>query len=67
MLLHILRVKELGSETQPIESIPVMREFLEISQDDFPMIPLEWKINIDNDMLVQILFQSLLTGWLLQN
>ena len=38
---HIVRVKELEIEVPPLESVPVVREFLDVFLDNFPRFPYE--------------------------
>ena len=42
-LYHILRVKKLESEAPPLDSVPVVKDFLEVFPDDLPEIPPQWK------------------------
>ncbi|XP_069150141.1 uncharacterized protein [Solanum lycopersicum] len=42
---HIVRVKDLDSKIPPIESVPVVNEFLEIFPNDLPVIPPEREID----------------------
>ena len=44
-LYHIVIVMDLESEVPPIDSVPVVREFLEVFTDDLPGIPPEWEID----------------------
>jgi len=50
-IYHIMRLKDLESETPPLESVPVVREFLEVFPNDLPGIPLEWEIDFIIDFL----------------
>ena len=43
-LYHILRIKDLDSEIHPIESVPVVCEFLEVFPNDLPSILSNWKL-----------------------
>ena len=40
-LYHILRFKDLESETPPLESVPIVKDFGEVFPDDLPRIPPE--------------------------
>ena len=48
---HILRVKDLGSKSPPLESVPIVKDFLEVFPDDLPGIPPEWEIDFVIDLL----------------
>ncbi|KAH0680772.1 hypothetical protein KY284_021857 [Solanum tuberosum] len=50
-IYHIVRVKDIESETSPLESVPVVREFPEVFPDDLPGIPPEWEIDFGIDLL----------------
>ncbi|KAH0784229.1 hypothetical protein KY290_003827 [Solanum tuberosum] len=53
-LYHIVRVKDLESEIPPLESVPVVKDFLEVFPDDLPRIPPEREINFGIDLLSDI-------------
>ena len=38
-LYHVVRVKDLESEVPPLESVPVVRDFLEVFPDDMLRVP----------------------------
>lgn len=38
-IYHILRVKDLGSGAPPLESVPIVKEFLELFPYNLPKIP----------------------------
>ena len=38
---HIVRVKDLQSETPPLKSVSIVKDFLEVFHDDLPRIPPE--------------------------
>lgn len=40
---HIVRVTDLDSESSPLESVHVVKDFLEIFHDDMPRIPAEYE------------------------
>ncbi|KAH0709388.1 hypothetical protein KY284_010815 [Solanum tuberosum] len=50
-IYHIMRVKDLESDTPPLESVLVVREFLKVFPDDLPGIPPEREIYFDIDLL----------------
>ena len=50
-LYYIVRVQDLDYEVPPIESVPVVSEFLEVFPNDHPGIPPEWEINFGIDLL----------------
>ncbi|KAH0706582.1 hypothetical protein KY289_011658 [Solanum tuberosum] len=50
-IYHIVRVKDIESETPPLESVSVVREFSEVFPKDLPKIPLEWEIDFGIDLL----------------
>ena len=53
-LYHILRHKDLNSEIPPIESVPVVREFLEVFPNDFLGIPPKREIDFSIALLLDI-------------
>ena len=64
-LYYIVRVKDLDSEIPPVESVPVVNEFLEVFPNDLPSIPPERKlIFVSICYRKQIQFQSLHIGWI---
>ncbi|KAH0775084.1 hypothetical protein KY290_012221 [Solanum tuberosum] len=50
-LYHIVRVKDLESEIPPLESVLVVKDFLEVFPDDLPEIPPEQEIDFGIDLL----------------
>lgn len=50
-LYHNVRVKDFEADIPPIESVPVVKVFLEVLRDDLPGIPPEWKIDLSIDLL----------------
>ena len=50
-LYHIVRFQDLDSEVFPIESSPIMSEFLEVFPNDLSGIPPEREINFGIDLL----------------
>ena len=50
-LYHIVRVQDLDYEIPPIESVPVVSEFLEVFPNDLPGIPPEWEIDFGIDLI----------------
>ena len=50
-LYHIVRVQDLDSESPPIESVPVVSEFLEVFPNDLPSIPPEREMDFGIDLL----------------
>ena len=50
-LYHIVRVQDLDSEIPPFESVPVVREFLDVFPNDLLGIPPEWEIDFGIDLL----------------
>ncbi|KAH0685720.1 hypothetical protein KY290_017248 [Solanum tuberosum] len=50
-LYHIVRVKDLESETPPLELVPVVKNFSEVFPDDLPVIPPEREIDFGIDLL----------------
>ncbi|KAH0661557.1 hypothetical protein KY284_026488 [Solanum tuberosum] len=50
-LYHIVRVKDLESKIPSLDSVPVVKDFLEVFPDDLPGIPPEWEIDFDIDLL----------------
>ena len=50
-LYHIVRVRDLESEVPPIESVPIVIEFLEELPDDLSEIPPEREIYLGIDLL----------------
>ena len=40
-LYHIVRVKDLESKALPLDSVPIMKDFLDVLPDDLPQIPPE--------------------------
>ena len=50
-IYHIVTIKDLDSEIPPIESFLVVREFSEVIPNDLPVIPSEWEIGFDVDLL----------------
>ena len=64
-LYHIVRVKDLDCEITPIESVPVVSEFFEISQMTFQIFVSSGKlILVSICYRIQIPFQFLLIRWL---
>ena len=49
-LYHIVRVKDLNSEAPPLESIPVVKDFLKVFPSHLSKIPLELEIDFDTDL-----------------
>ena len=49
-IYHILKVKDVESETPPLESVPIVREFPEVFPDDLPGIPPEREIAFGIDL-----------------
>ena len=47
----MVRVKDVEGETLSIESVPIVREFLEVFPNDHPGFPSEWEINIGIELL----------------
>ena len=50
---HIVRVQDLNSEIPPIESVPVVNEFLEVFPNDLPGIPPEQEIYFGIDLITE--------------
>ena len=50
-LYHIVRVQDLYSEINPIESVPIVSEFSEVFLNDLPGILLEWEMDFSIDLL----------------
>ncbi|KAH0725447.1 hypothetical protein KY284_001312 [Solanum tuberosum] len=50
-LYHLVRVKDLSSETPTLESIPVVNEFPEVFPEDLPGVPPEREIDLGIDLL----------------
>ena len=50
-LYLIVRVQDLNSKIPPIESVPVVNEFLEVFPNDLPGIPSKWEIDFGIDLL----------------
>ena len=50
-LYHIVRVQDLDSKIPPIESVPVVSEFLEVFPNNLPGIPPEREIDFGIDLL----------------
>ena len=48
----IARVKNLGSEAPPLESVPVVKDFLKVFLDDLLGIPPEREIDFSMDLLL---------------
>ena len=46
-----MRVRDLEFEVLPIDSVPVLKEFLEVFPDDLPGIPPKREIDFDIDLL----------------
>ena len=40
-----MRVKDLRSEAPTVESVPIMKDFLQVFPDDLPRISLKWEID----------------------
>ncbi|KAH0658259.1 hypothetical protein KY289_027007 [Solanum tuberosum] len=51
-IYHLVRVKDVESETPPLESVPVGNEFLEVFPNDLPGLPLEWEIDFGIDLVL---------------
>ena len=50
-LYHIVRVKGLGSEAPPLESVPVVKDFSKVFPYDLHIIPPEWEIDFSIELL----------------
>ncbi|KAG5576650.1 hypothetical protein H5410_056784 [Solanum commersonii] len=50
-IYHLVQVNNSSVETPPIQSVPVVSEFLEVFLDDFPRVPLEREIDFGIDIL----------------
>ncbi|XP_049388796.1 uncharacterized protein LOC125853135 [Solanum stenotomum] len=50
-IYHIVRVKDIESETPPLELVPIVREFSKVFPDGLPAIPPEREIDFDIDLL----------------
>ncbi|XP_015167771.1 uncharacterized protein [Solanum tuberosum] len=50
-IYHVVRVKDLESETPPLESVPVVREFPKVCPNDVPGIPPKREIDFGIDLL----------------
>ena len=50
-LYHIVRVNDVESKVPPIESIPVVNEFLDVFPEDLPGVPPEREIDLGIDLL----------------
>ncbi|KAH0669578.1 hypothetical protein KY285_023739 [Solanum tuberosum] len=50
-LYHIVRVNDVESKVPPIESIPVVNEFLDVFREDLPCVPPEREIDLGIDLL----------------
>jgi len=50
-IYHIVRVKDVESETPPLESVPIVREFPEVFPDDWPSFPPEREIDFVIDLI----------------
>ncbi|KAH0644892.1 hypothetical protein KY284_032776 [Solanum tuberosum] len=51
-IYHLVRVRDVDSETPSLESIPVVNEFLDVFPDDLPGIPPEREIDFGIDLLL---------------
>ncbi|KAH0682275.1 hypothetical protein KY289_020027 [Solanum tuberosum] len=51
-LYHLVRVKDLSSETPTLESVPVVNDFPEVFPEDLPGVPPEREINFGIDLLL---------------
>ncbi|KAH0748282.1 hypothetical protein KY290_027514 [Solanum tuberosum] len=63
-LYHIVRVKDLESEIPSLDSVPVVKDFLEVFPDDLPGIPPEWEIDFDIDLLPDTQLISIPPYWM---
>ena len=63
-LYHIVRVQELDSEIPPIESVPVVSEFLEVFPNDLPGIPPIWEVDFGMNFLPKMNPISIPTSWM---
>ena len=52
---HIVRVRDLDYEVPPLESVPIVREFLEVFPDDLHGIPPKREIDFIIDLLLYTL------------
>ena len=50
-LYHILWVKDLQSETTPLESVPIVKDFSEVFPHELPRIPPECEIDFGIDLM----------------
>ena len=48
---HVVRVKDIESETLSLDSIPVVKDFPEVYLNDLPRIPPEWEIDFGIHLL----------------
>ena len=50
-IYHLVRVNDLSVEVPPIQSVPIVKEFLEIFPDNLPGVPIGGEINFDIDII----------------
>ncbi|KAH0705972.1 hypothetical protein KY285_010496 [Solanum tuberosum] len=50
-IYHLVRVRDMDSETSILESVPIVNEFLEVFPNDLPDIPPEREIDFGIDLL----------------
>ncbi|WMV08781.1 hypothetical protein MTR67_002166 [Solanum verrucosum] len=50
-LYHLVRVRDVESKTLPIESVPIVNEFLDVFPNDLPGVPPEREIDFGIDLL----------------
>ena len=50
-IYHIVRVRDVNSEVPPLESVPIVNEFLDVFPDDLPGVPPEREIDFGIDLL----------------
>ena len=50
-IYHIVRVRDVDSDSPSLESVPIVNEFLDVFPDDLPGIPLEREIDFGIDLL----------------
>ena len=63
-IYHIVRVKDPGSEVPPIESVPIVRDFLEVFSNVFLGVPPKREIDFGIDLLLDTKPISIHTYWM---
>ncbi|WMV51445.1 hypothetical protein MTR67_044830, partial [Solanum verrucosum] len=51
-IYHLVRVRDVESQTPSLESVSVVNEFPKVFPDDLPGIPPEWEIDFRIDLLL---------------